>query len=91
MNIDHHMLRFLHPTKQVRLFWSLLMLVWPVFSSHPLQAKPIVWQRHAFPLPDSIWSMASLDHLRINVAAAKEQKPFNEQERKSLETYMAEA
>ena len=38
-----------------------VMLVWPIFSSHQLQAKPIRWQRHAFPLPDSIWSVAAAD------------------------------
>ena len=49
----------------MRIKWVMIVLtvtlVWPLFSSQPLQAKPISWQRHAFPLPDSIWSVAAVD------------------------------
>ena len=65
----------------------------PRHDDAPRQAQATTLIRYALGLPVSVASvgMASLDHLRINVAAAKEQKPFNEQERKSLETHMAEA
>ena len=47
--------------------------------------------RHALGLPVSAATvgMASVEHLRINVAAARDEKPLNEQERKSLEKQMS--
>jgi len=63
----------------------------PRHDDAPRQAKASKLIRYALGLPVSAASvgMASLEHLRINVAAAKDQKPFNEQERKSLEKHMA--
>jgi len=61
MNISNRKVCFLHPAKRIRLFWIVLMLAWPLSSPHQLQAKSIPWQRHAFPLPDSIWSVAAVD------------------------------
>lgn len=64
----------------------------PRHDDAPRQANASKLIRYALGMPVSTASvgMASLEHLRINVAAAKEQKPLNEQERKSLEKYMAE-
>ena len=65
----------------------------PRHDDAPRQANASKLIRYALGQPVSTASlgMASIEHLRINVAAAKEQKPLNEQERKSLEAYMAEA
>ena len=65
----------------------------PRHDDAPRQANASQLIRYALGQPVSTASvgMASLEHLRINVAAAKDEKPLNEQERKSLEAHMAEA
>jgi aryl-alcohol dehydrogenase-like predicted oxidoreductase len=41
------------------------------------------------PVSAATVGMASLEHLRVNVAAARDDKALNEQERKKLEEYMS--
>jgi len=63
----------------------------PRHDDAPHQASASTLIRYALGLPVSAANvgMASLEHLRINVAAAREKKPLNEQERKSLEKQMS--
>ncbi len=63
----------------------------PRHDDAPQQAKASMLIRYALGLPVSAATvgMASLEHLRVNVAAARDDKALNEQERKKLEKYMA--
>ena len=41
------------------------------------------------PISGVVIGMGSLEHLRVNVAAARDEKPLDKQERIALEKYMS--
>lgn len=47
--------------RKTRLPWACILISWAALVSAPLHADPLAWHRHAFPLPDSIWSVETLD------------------------------
>jgi len=57
----------------------------------PRQAQAGMLIRYALGLPISaaVVGMGSLEHLRINVSAARDAQPLNEEERKALEKHMS--
>jgi aryl-alcohol dehydrogenase-like predicted oxidoreductase len=57
----------------------------------PRQAEPGMLIRYALGLPISaaVVGMGSLDHLKVNVAAVRDARPLNEQERRELEERMS--
>ncbi len=63
----------------------------PRHDDAPHQANASTLIRYALGLQVSAANvgMASLEHLRINVAAARDEKPLDEQERKALEKHMS--
>jgi hypothetical protein len=57
----------------------------------PRQVKAGLLIRYVLGLPISaaVVGMGSLEHLPINVAAARDEQPLNRKERKRLENYMS--
>ena len=59
-------------------------------DSAPRQAEAAILIRYALGLPISaaVVGMGSIEHLKVNVAAAREARALNEQERRQLEKHM---